>query len=340
MAERKTIFIIHTGGTIGMRRGRRGYEPADGFLAARMAEMPEFRSPALPDWQLHDFDPLLDSSNMSAADWLAIARTVAERYDDYDGFIVIHGTDTMAYSASAVSFMLEGLGKPVVFTGSQIPLAEVRSDARENLITSLLIAADPALPEVCLFFGDHLYRGNRATKVSARGFEAFASPNFPPLGRVGIDIEIHRNLVRAADARDLDLAEVGQPEVADIRLFPGITATMLRRFLERPLAGAVLHTYGVGNAPDDPQLLAAISEASERGVVIVNCSQCLAGSVDMGGYATGNALAEAEVVSGFDMTPEAALTKLFYLLSLGLELEEVKRRVGEDLRGELSVPAG
>lgn len=334
---RKTIFIIHTGGTIGMRRGARGYEPAQGFLADRMAEMPEFASPALPAWQLHAFDPLLDSSNMSAADWRAIAQTIASRYDDFDGFIVIHGTDTMAYSASAVSFMLHGLAKPVVFTGSQIPLAEVRSDARENLITSLLIAADHPVPEVCLYFGNHLYRGNRATKVSARGFEAFGSPNYPPLGRVGIAIDINRDLVRAP-SQPFGICEVAHPEVADIRIFPGITAAMLRRFLERPLAGAVLHTYGVGNAPDHPDLLAALRDASLRGVVIVNCTQCLAGTVDMRGYATGKALADAGVVSGYDMTPEAALTKLFCLLSLGLETGTVRRRVGEDLRGELTVP--
>ncbi len=335
---RKKIYIVHTGGTIGMRRGPRGYEPAHGFLAARMAEMPEFSSPALPEWELGAFDPLLDSSNMSAADWRAIARIIAERYDDFDGFIVIHGTDTMAFSASAVSFMLEGLAKPVVFTGSQIPLAEVRSDARENLITSLLVAAEHPVPEVCLCFGDHLYRGNRASKVSARGFEAFSSPNFPPLGRVGIDISIQHDLVRHPEHETFRLREVAHPEITDIRIFPGITPTMLRRFLERPLDGAVLHTYGVGNAPDHPDLIAALREASDRGVVIVNCTQCLAGSVDMQGYATGNALADAGVMSGYDMTPEAALAKLFFLLSQSNAADEVRRRVGSDLRGELTAP--
>lgn len=335
----KRIYIVHTGGTIGMRRGPRGYEPAAGFLAERMAEMPEFSSPALPDWELFDFDPLLDSSNMSAADWRSIGRAIADRYDAFDGFIVIHGTDTMAFSASATSFMLSGLDKPVVFTGSQIPLAEVRSDARENLITSLLVAADHPVPEVSLCFGDHLYRGNRATKVSARGFEAFASPNYPPLGRVGIDIAIEHDLVRRPDDGGFRFRDVAQPEITDIRVFPGITPTMLRRFLERPLDGAVLHTYGVGNAPDHPDLLRALREASDRGVVIVNCTQCLAGSVDMRGYVTGTALADAGVVSGYDMTPEAALTKLFLLLSTIDDPERARREVGRDLRGELTAPS-
>ncbi len=333
---RTTICILHTGGTIGMRRGPRGYEPDPGFLSARMGEMPEFSSAALPAWKLHAFDPLLDSSNMTAADWRAIGNAIVERYDDFDGFIVVHGTDTMAYSASALSFMLEGLAKPVVFTGSQIPLAEVRSDARENLITSLQLVADHPVPEVCLYFGDRLFRGNRATKVTSKGYRAFDSPNFPPLGRIGVDITIDRDLVRPVPPGPLRLTEVGQPEVTDIRVFPGITASMLARFLEHPLDGAVLHTYGAGNAPEHPELLAVLREASERGVVIVNCTQCLAGSVDMQGYATGSGLAEAGVVSGFDMTPEAALTKLFFLLSQNLDRTEVRRLIGVDLRGELT----
>jgi len=335
---RKPILILHTGGTIGMRRGPRGYEPDPGFLAARMAEMPEFQSRALPAWELEAFDPLLDSANMTPKDWRRIATAIAKRHEEFDGFIVVHGTDTMAYSASALSFMLEGLAKPVVLTGSQIPLAEVRSDARENLITSLLIAAQQPFPEVCVFFGDQLYRGNRATKVSASGFRAFDSPNFPPLGRAGARITLDRSLLRAPGASPFRLLAMADHEVAVLPIHPGVTAGMLQRFLAPPLEAAVLHTYGSGNAPDDPDLLAVLRAATARGAVLVNCTQCLSGGIDMQGYATGSGLAAAGVISGYDMTAEAALTKIFFLLSAQLDRDQIRQQMVRNLRGELTVP--
>ncbi len=332
----KTIYIANTGGTIGMRLAGRGYAPEKGFLAAQMANMPEFRRPELPCYEIEEMEPLLDSSNIRPPDWMRLARAIFERYDDYDGFVVIHGTDTMTYSASALSFILEGLAKPVIFTGSQIPLVEVRSDARENLITSLLIAAEHPVPEVCISFGDSLFRANRTTKVSSSGFRAFDSPNYPPLGRAGVRIRIDRDLVFPTPKGHLKLHEIGHPQVADIRVYPGITGDMLRRFLSPPLAGAVLHTYGAGNAPGQPDILDALREACSRGVVIVNCTQCLNGSVDMRSYAAGNGLLDAGVVSGYDMNPEAALTKLFFLLSHNDDPEMVRRLMGENLRGELT----
>jgi L-asparaginase len=333
----KRVYIAYTGGTIGMKRTRAGYVPEAGYLLRQMREMPELRNASMPSFTVHEYDPLLDSSNMTPREWAKIARDISENYRRYDGFVVLHGTDTMAYTASALPFMLRGLGKPVVITGSQIPLCEVRNDARENLITSLMIAAGHDIPEVCLYFGGRLLRGCRATKVSADGFAAFASPNLPPLGVVGTDIEINWPLVRKPDAR-FRLEEFAAPAVVSaLRLFPGISPDLVRNVLRPPLQGLVLEAYGVGNGPDhDSEFIAAIAEATERGVVIVDCTQCLEGTVDLGEYATGSALARAGVISGYDMTAEAALTKLYYLFSRGYAPARVKREMLRDLRGEMT----
>lgn len=337
MPDRTRIQILNTGGTIGMRRTDRGYAPEPGYLGRLMADMPELRHPSMPEFDVQELDVLLDSANMMPSDWSRIARGIAERYDDYDGWVVIHGTDTMAYTASALAFMLEGLGKPVLVTGSQIPLCEVRSDARTNLVTSLLIASRFRIPEVCLFFGDRLFRGCRSVKVSADGFDAFDSPNYPPLGTVGIDIDINWTRVRTPTESALALREIASPYVGALRLFPGISAELVHNALQPPLQGLVLEAYGVGNAPErNREFVRALEEASARGVVIVNCTQCLSGTVDLGGYATGSVLARAGVISGYDMTAEAALTKLAFLFSLGLEPAEVKEKMQEDLRGELT----
>jgi len=339
--KRKRVYIAYTGGTIGMRRTRSGYRPEPGYLQRQMREMPELRNPSMPAFTIHEYEPLLDSSNMTPREWVNMARDIAGNYRRYDGFVVLHGTDTMAYTASALPFMLRGLGKPVVITGSQIPLCEVRNDARENLITSLMIAAGYAIPEVCLYFGGRLLRGCRATKVSADGFAAFASPNLPPLGVVGTDIEIDWPLVRKAEGR-FRLEEFAAPVVVSaLRLFPGISPDLVRNVLRPPLQGLVLEAYGVGNGPEhDAAFIAAIADATDRGVVIVDCTQCLEGTVDLGEYATGSALARAGVISGYDMTAEAALTKLYYLFSRGYPPSRVKREMLRDLRGEMTVDAG
>lgn len=333
---RRNVYIVYTGGTIGMRPSEHGYVPATGYLEAQMRADPVLSRPELPQYVIHELTPLLDSSNMSPSDWQRIGEDIYENYKRYDGFIVLHGTDTMAYSASALSFLFSGLGKPIVFTGSQIPLCELRNDARENLVTSLLIAGREKVPEVCLLVGDQLLRGNRSTKVSAASFQAFQSPNYPPLGRAGALLTIDQDAVRTPPSGTLKFHKPGKAQVADLRLFPGITPELLRSFLRPPLEGAVLHTYGVGNAPTHPEFLAALQEATARGVVIINCTQCLEGCVDMKGYETGRRLLEVGLISGYDMTSEAALTKLFWLLSLGLSREEVQRQMQENLRGELS----
>lgn len=335
--RRKRVYLAYTGGTIGMRRGEAGYAPAAGYLAERLASMPELDHPDLPAFTLHEYSPLLDSSNVGPPEWELIARDIAGQYRDFDGFVVLHGTDTMAYTASALSFMLEGLDKPVLLTGSQIPLAEVRSDARENLITSMMLAAGGAISEVCLYLNGALLRGNRATKVSVGGFDAFESPNFPLLGRVGVDVSLRHDLLLPPAPEPLAVRPLAEGRVAALRLFPGMSARLLGRLLDDPIRGVVLETFGAGNAPTrDQELLLALARATERGMVLVNCSQCLRGTVDMSGYATGQALADAGVVSGGDMTAEAALAKLSYLLSLELSGERARELMASNLRGELT----
>lgn len=335
---KKRVCILYTGGTIGMKPTARGYAPEAGYLGRVMASMPDFSSPEMPEYVIREYSPLLDSSNMGPKHWLAIARDIADTYHDFDGFVVIHGTDTMAYTASALPFMLEGLAKPVVITGSQIPLCRVRSDGRENLVTALMIVAGTPIPEVCLCFGNRLLRGCRSTKVDAAGFQAFDSPNYPDLGHIGVTIRPHPELILPArPVNGLTVHPLSDARVGALRLFPGISADLVANVLRSPLQGLVLETYGMGNGPsNDEGLMDVLAEACDRGVVIVNCTQCLRGTVDQGGYEAGSALARAGVVSGADMTAEAALTKMIYLFSLGLAPEDIRTRMPMNLRGELT----
>nr|WP_276604017.1 type I asparaginase [Nannocystis pusilla] len=343
VSTRPRVCVLHVGGTIGMVRTETGYAPQPGFLGEYMDAMPELRRPELPTFDVVSLEPLLDSADMAPEDWVRIAEAIAARYADYTGFVVVHGTDTMAYTASALSFLLPGLAKPVILTGSQLSLTHVRSDGREHIITAILLAGTCEIPEVCIYFASRLLRGNRAQKVHNLDFVAFDSGNLPPLAHVGVGIEVARHLVRkpgSAGAAGLTmLPQVRRPEVAALRLFPGIGAAMMSKLLEPPLEALVLETYGVGNAPSrDQALLSAIarSAAPPREVVIVNCSQCHGGSVRQTTYSTGAALARAGVLSGFDMTPEAALTKLYCLLASGLAPAAVRARMQQDLAGELT----
>ncbi|KAI0797567.1 L-asparaginase [Abortiporus biennis] len=286
-----------------------------------------------------EWHPLLDSSNMEIADWIRIASEIELNYSTFDAFVVLHGTDTMSYTSSALGFLLEDLGKTIV-TGAQIPLSQLRNDAIDNLLGALTIAGHYIIPECCLFFNHTLYRGNRVSKFSSNDFNAFSSPNFPPLVNVGIDITVNWNdVIRQTSLRRFRAHKKMSPHVATLRLFPGITAATVRAFLMPPIKGVVLETFGAGNAPQRADLMSALKEACTRGVVIVAISQCAKGSVS-DAYETGRSLLMAGVVSGGDMTPECALTKLGYLLGKSeLSVDQVRTLMGTPLRGELTLPA-
>ncbi|MDD1781329.1 asparaginase [Enterovibrio sp. ZSDZ35] len=335
--ERKHIYIAYTGGTIGMLKSEQGYIPVSGFMQQQLQQMPEFHRPEMPEFTIHEYSPLIDSADMTPAEWQRIADDIRDNYDKYDGFVILHGTDTMAYTASALSFMLENLDKPVIITGSQIPLAELRSDGQANLLNALHIAANYPINEVTLFFNNQLLRGNRSTKSHADGFNAFTSPNLPPLLEAGINIQLLGGEIDKKPEGAFKVHTITEQPVAIIMMYPGISPEVIRNALKQPVNAMILLTFGVGNAPQNKELLGLLSEATERGVVVVNLTQCLAGKVNMGGYATGCALADAGVLSGFDMTPEAALAKLHFLLSQDLSMVEIRTQLQANLRGELTI---
>lgn len=340
LRSRKKICIIYTGGTIGMVRTENGFAPKQGVFAGELEAIRDLRSDRMPDWDMIEFDPLLDSSNITYEQWNQIAETIEANYDSYDGFVVLHGTDTMAYTASALSFMLEGLDKPVVFTGSQIPLCELRSDGKDNLITSVLIAADGMAREVSLYFSNKLLRGNRATKMSSDDLIAFETPNYPALARAGIDVEYNEKALlpaqEAASVSGLHVTRFRKTGLGVIKLIPGINFELFEPITSGALDGLVLETFGAGNIPSyDETLLHLISEASANDTIVVVCTQCPHGTVRLGAYEAGSELVKAGAVNGFNMTTEAATAKLTYLLSKGYNHDEIRRLMEEDLRGEL-----
>lgn len=335
----KKVYIAYTGGTIGMKKSPQGYIPVEGYITNVLNSMEELNRPEMPEFTIKEYCPLLDSSNMTPSDWQLIADDVKHHYADYDAFVVLHGTDTMAYTASALSFMLENLGKPVIVTGSQIPLSQIRSDGLHNLLNALYLAVHYPIAEVGLFFNNRLYRGNRATKADADGFNAFESPNYPALVEAGIHIEVNQRalLPQQSQPDELQVINIKDQPIGVVSLYPGISHLVIANILAQPVNALIIQSYGVGNAPENPELLKEIAAANEREILVVNRTQCHSGSVDMEGYATGNALKQAGVLSAYDMTLEACLTKIHHLLSQNLPFAEVRKRFSENLKGEMTL---
>lgn len=334
--QKKRIYVAYTGGTIGMKSSDQGYIPVVGHLTKAINATPDFYREEMPEFTINEYHPLIDSSNMSPDDWQFIAQDIKKHYHQYDGFVVLHGTDTMAYTASALSFMFENLGKPIIVTGSQIPLSQLRSDGQVNLLNSLYIAANYPIHEVGLFFNNKLYRGNRSIKAYADGFDAFDSPNMSPLLEAGISIKLVSGETQETNDRPITLHKITPQPIGVVHLYPGISTELIKNVIKQPVKALIIRSYGVGNAPQNDELLNCLKEADQQGLIIVNCSQCIKGKVNMQGYATGNALSECGVISGQDMTLEAALTKLHFLLSQALSIEQIKAQMPISLRGELT----
>lgn len=337
MMQKKKIYIAYTGGTIGMKKSPQGYIPVEGYITDVVNSLPELFRDEMPEFVINEYSPVIDSSNMSPNDWQVIANDIATNYDEFDGFVVLHGTDTMAYTASALSFMLENLSKPVIVTGSQIPLSEIRSDGQTNLLNALYLAANYPIPEVSLFFNNKLLRGNRSTKADSTGFNAFDSPNFEPLATAGIQIKIEAGkVVSPSNIEPLKVVTISGQPIGVVTLYPGISHTVIANVLAQPVNALIVQSYGVGNAPQDSALIAELRNAHEREILIVNRTQCFRGQVNMDGYATGHVLKDAGALSAADMTLEACLTKLHYLLSQDLSYEQRRSLFIENLKGERS----
>jgi L-asparaginase len=333
---KKRIYIAYTGGTIGMKASKEGYIPVTGHLTHSIAGMPDFHREEMPSFTINEYNPLIDSSNMTPADWQRIANDIKANYNDYDGFVVLHGTDTMAYTSSALSFMFENLSKPIIVTGSQIPLTQLRSDGQVNLLNSLYIAANYPINEVGLYFNNKLFRGNRCIKAYADGFNAFDSPNMQPLLEAGISIKLIAGKLSNPPKMPLKLSAITPQPIGVAHLYPGINSELINNILKQPVKALIMRSYGVGNAPQDKALMACLARAQQDEIIVVNCSQCVKGTVNMDGYATGSWLSQVGVISGQDMTLEATLTKLHYLLSQNLNFKQLKKLMLQNLRGELT----
>lgn len=341
MADTTKILLVYTGGTIGMVKDyKTGALKAFNFNNL-MKSIPELKQ---LDCSVDSvsFDEPIDSSNMNTTHWVKIATIIEDNYDGFDGFVVLHGSDTMSYTASALSYMLEHLSKPVILTGSQLPIGDLRTDAKENLITSIQVAAlqknnKAIIQEVCLYFEYKLYRGNRTTKINAEHFEAFASLNYPELAESGVHLKVNKEYLRKKKhQKALKVHKNLDDNVAILKLFPGLNTNVLKSVLNIPnLKGLILETYGAGNAPTENWLLEDLKNAIKKGLYIVNVTQCSGGSVLLGQYETSEELQSLQIINGKDITTEAAVTKLMYLLGAGVSPKLFKTLFETPLRGEL-----
>lgn len=340
--SKPNILLIYTGGTIGMIRNANDETLRPFNFTGLLDKIPEL---ALLDCNITSvsMESPIDSSNMNPDNWITIASIIEEHYNDYNGFVVLHGSDTMSYTASALSYMFENLTKPIIFTGSQLPIGDLRTDAKENLITSIQVASLKAdgcalIQEVCLYFEYKLYRANRTTKVNAEHFEAFASPNFPELATSGVHLKInHQYLLKPNKSSNIKFQKDLDNNVVIIKLFPGISPNVLQAiFNTNKLKGVILETYGSGNCSTESWFINMLREAILKGIYIINVTQCIGGSVIMGNYETSKTLLEIGVISGKDLTTEAAITKLMHLLAQNLDYKTFKINFERAIRGELS----
>lgn len=342
MQSKAKILLIYTGGTIGMMKDfETGALKAFNFskLLQRIPELKQLDC----EIETISFESPIDSSNINPEKWDQIATMIEENYLTYDGFVVLHGSDTMSYSASALSFMLENLAKPVVFTGSQLPIGDLRTDAKENLITAIQIASlqekgKPVIQEVCLYFEYKLYRGNRTTKINAEHFNAFSSPNYPALAESGVHLKVEKGLFfQKKSGKKLLVHKHFDTTVFVLKLFPGINEAVMKAIIHIPgLKGIVLETYGAGNAPTEDWFIHSLQEAVNKGIPIVNVTQCSGGSVNMGQYETSTELKNIGIISGKDITTEAAITKMMYLIAENVSQNTFKTIFETSLRGELT----
>ena len=330
---KKNILLIYTGGTIGMIKSHKSDRLLPINFDNLISAIPELSNPEINIENQSITNPI-DSSSMSPQIWIEIAKLIKLSYNKYDGFVVLHGTDTMAYTASAISFLIQGLNKPIIFTGSQIPIGVRRTDAKENLITSIEIACNSKICDVCIYFEDQLYRGNRTVKVNTEHFEAFKSPNFPTLAKVGVNIK-YSPIKKKVNKKSFSVHESLSNDIAIIKLFPGIKISTIEAIIDSA-KGIIIESYGAGNAPNSNKIESILRKACKNDKIIINVSQCLQGSAITNKYESSKVFNNSGVVCGKDMTTEAAVTKLMFLMSKDYNNKKIKKQMQKNLRGEIS----